>query len=55
MGAGGDIISNEGTGSKDKEKGWEDDPEDWGLWMDRGRGQEEKEYHGEEFLGFDDP
>ena len=52
---GGDMIPNEGSGVKDKEEVWEDDTEDWGLWMDQGRDQEEEEHQGEGFLGFDDP
>ncbi len=52
---GGDMIPNEGSGVKDKEEAWEDDTEDWGLWMDQGRDQEEEEHLGDGFLGFDDP
>ncbi len=37
------------------EAGEEEEPEDWGLWMDQGRDQEDEELQGEGFLGFDDP
>ncbi len=52
-GAGWDRIPSGGSRDKGREEGLDEDPEDWGLWMDGG--QEEEDPYGGGFLGFDDP